>query len=86
MCIRDSRYDVPIIPGALTPTEILGAWEKGADVVKVFPAGSLGPGYIKDLKGPFPQIKLCPTGGVNLDNLSSFLNCLLYTSPSELAR
>nr|MBP9015990.1 2-dehydro-3-deoxyphosphogluconate aldolase [Candidatus Atribacteria bacterium] len=45
----------------------------GADVVKVFPAGSLGPGYIKELKGPFPQIKLCPTGGVNLDNLSTFL-------------
>jgi len=67
------RYDIPIIPGALTPTEILSAWEKGADVVKVFPAGSLGPGYIKELKGPFPQIKLCPTGGVNLDNLSAFL-------------
>jgi len=67
------RYDIPIIPGALTPTEILSAWEKGADVVKVFPAGSLGPGYIKELKGPFPQIKLCPTGGVNLDNLSTFL-------------
>ncbi|HXL01812.1 MAG TPA: bifunctional 4-hydroxy-2-oxoglutarate aldolase/2-dehydro-3-deoxy-phosphogluconate aldolase [Candidatus Atribacteria bacterium] len=67
------RYDIPIIPGALTPTEILSAWEKGADVVKVFPAGSLGPSYIKELKGPFPQIKLCPTGGVNLDNLSTFL-------------
>lgn len=67
------RYDIPIIPGALTPTEILAAWERGADMVKVFPAGSLGPAYIKDLKGPFPQIKLCPTGGVNLDNLSSFL-------------
>ncbi|MEN3186535.1 MAG: bifunctional 4-hydroxy-2-oxoglutarate aldolase/2-dehydro-3-deoxy-phosphogluconate aldolase [Atribacterota bacterium] len=67
------RYDIPIIPGALTPSEILGAWEKGAEVVKVFPASSLGPQYIKELKGPFPHIKLCPTGGITLDNLRSFL-------------
>ncbi|MCX7729857.1 MAG: bifunctional 4-hydroxy-2-oxoglutarate aldolase/2-dehydro-3-deoxy-phosphogluconate aldolase [Candidatus Caldatribacterium sp.] len=67
------RYDIPIIPGALTPTEILRAWESGAEVVKVFPASSLGPSYIRELKGPFPQIKLCPTGGVNLDNISEFL-------------
>lgn len=67
------RYDVPIIPGALTPTEILRAWECGAEVVKVFPASSLGPSYIRELKGPFPQIKLCPTGGVNLENIADFL-------------
>ncbi|MBC7217854.1 MAG: bifunctional 4-hydroxy-2-oxoglutarate aldolase/2-dehydro-3-deoxy-phosphogluconate aldolase [Candidatus Caldatribacterium sp.] len=67
------RYDVPIIPGALTPTEILKAWECGAEVVKVFPASSLGPSYIRELKGPFPQIKLCPTGGVNLENIADFL-------------
>lgn len=67
------RYDVPIIPGALTPTEILRAWEWGAEVVKVFPASSLGPSYIRELKGPFPQIKLCPTGGVNLENIADFL-------------
>jgi 2-dehydro-3-deoxyphosphogluconate aldolase/(4S)-4-hydroxy-2-oxoglutarate aldolase len=67
------RYDVPIIPGALTPSEILSAWERGAEVVKVFPASSLGPQYIRELKGPFPHIKLCPTGGINLDNLRSFL-------------
>jgi len=67
------RYDVPIIPGALTPTEILRAWESGAEVVKVFPASSLGPSYIRELKGPFPQIKLCPTGGVNLENVADFL-------------
>ncbi|MCX7667731.1 MAG: bifunctional 4-hydroxy-2-oxoglutarate aldolase/2-dehydro-3-deoxy-phosphogluconate aldolase [Atribacterota bacterium] len=67
------RYDVPIIPGALTPSEILSAWEKGAEVVKVFPASSLGPQYIKELRGPFPHVKLCPTGGINLDNLRSFL-------------
>ncbi|MGQ9622580.1 MAG: bifunctional 4-hydroxy-2-oxoglutarate aldolase/2-dehydro-3-deoxy-phosphogluconate aldolase [Candidatus Caldatribacteriaceae bacterium] len=67
------RYDVPIIPGALTPTEILRAWECGAEVVKVFPASSLGPSYIRELKGPFPQIKFCPTGGVNLENVAEFL-------------
>ncbi len=67
------RYDVPIIPGALTPTEILRAWECGAEVVKIFPASSLGPSYIRELKGPFPQIKLCPTGGVNLENVAEFL-------------
>ncbi|MEN3203394.1 MAG: bifunctional 4-hydroxy-2-oxoglutarate aldolase/2-dehydro-3-deoxy-phosphogluconate aldolase [Atribacterota bacterium] len=67
------RYDVPIIPGALTPTEILRAWENGAAIVKVFPASSLGPSYIRELKGPFPQIKLCPTGGVNLENIGEFL-------------
>ncbi len=67
------RYDIPIIPGALTPTEILSAWERGAEVVKVFPASSLGPQYIKELKGPFPQIRLCPTGGIHLDNVEAFL-------------
>lgn len=66
------RYDIPIIPGAFTPTEILHAWEKGAEIVKVFPASSAGPQYIKELKGPFPQIKLCPTGGVNLENIAAF--------------
>ncbi len=67
------RYDVPIIPGAFTPTEILTAWENGAEVVKVFPASGVGPGYIRELKGPFPQIKLCPTGGVNLENIQAFI-------------
>jgi len=67
------RYDIPVIPGALTPTEVLTAWDYGAECVKVFPASSVGPEYIKALKGPFPQIKLCPTGGINLDNLQAFL-------------
>ncbi|MGQ9474148.1 MAG: bifunctional 4-hydroxy-2-oxoglutarate aldolase/2-dehydro-3-deoxy-phosphogluconate aldolase [Candidatus Caldatribacteriaceae bacterium] len=66
------RYDIPIIPGAFTPTEILNAWERGAEIVKVFPASSVGPQYIKELKGPFPHIKLCPTGGVNLENIAAF--------------
>lgn len=67
------RYDVPVIPGALTPTEILSAWQKGAEVVKIFPVSSLGPDYIKNLRGPFPQIKFCPTGGINLNNISDYL-------------
>ena len=67
------RYGKIVIPGAFTPTEILTAWEAGADVVKVFPATKLGPEFIKDAKGPLPQVKLTPTGGVNLDNLGQFL-------------
>lgn len=60
------------IPGALTPTEILRAWTAGADLVKVFPSGSLGPGYIRELRGPLPHVKLMPTGGVDASNLSEW--------------
>jgi 2-dehydro-3-deoxyphosphogluconate aldolase / (4S)-4-hydroxy-2-oxoglutarate aldolase len=68
------RYSKAILPGALTPTEIVTAWEAGADMVKVFPAGNLGgPSYIKALKGPLPQIHMVPTGGVSLDNAAAFL-------------
>lgn len=67
------RYNKICIPGAFTPTEILSAWEAGADVVKIFPATKLGPGYIKDLKGPLPQIKVTPTGCVNLENTADFI-------------
>lgn len=67
------RYSKACIPGGFTPTEILAAWEAGADVVKIFPATKLGPGYIKDLKGPLPQIKVTPTGGVNLENTPDFI-------------
>jgi len=67
------RYGKIVIPGAFTPTEILTAWEAGADVVKVFPATKLGPEFFKDIRGPLPQVKLTPTGGVNLGNLGQFL-------------
>lgn len=68
------RYSKVIMPGALTPTEVLTAWEAGADVVKVFPCGNVGGAkYIKALKGPFPQIEMVPTGGVNLDTTVDFL-------------
>ena len=67
------RYSVPAIPGAFTPTEIVRAWQNGADVVKVFPATKLGPEFIRDLRGPLPQIKLTPTGGVSLDNAGAFI-------------
>lgn len=65
--------NVPALPGCYTPTEILDAWEAGADVVKVFPATSLGPGFLKDVRGPLPQIKLMPTGGVTLDNAGDWI-------------
>jgi 2-dehydro-3-deoxyphosphogluconate aldolase / (4S)-4-hydroxy-2-oxoglutarate aldolase len=68
------RYSKAICPGALTPTEVLPAWEAGADVVKVFPANAVGgPKYIKALKGPLPQIEMIPTGGVNLETAGEFL-------------
>ena len=68
------RYSKAIFPGALTPTEILTAWEAGADGVKVFPCSALGGAkYIKAVKAPFPQIELVPTGGVNLDTIQDFL-------------
>jgi 2-dehydro-3-deoxyphosphogluconate aldolase/(4S)-4-hydroxy-2-oxoglutarate aldolase len=67
------RRGVPVIPGALTPTEIVAAWEAGADAVKVFPADFFGPAYIKSLKSPLPQIDLVPTGGVTSKNIGAFL-------------
>ena len=67
------RYSKLSFPGALTPTEILTAWEAGADMVKVFPAGRVGPTYIKDIHGPLPQIKLMPTGGVSIENCGEFI-------------
>ena len=67
------RYGKVVIPGAFTPTEILTAWEAGADIVKVFPAGVAGPQYLKDIKGPLPQVRLLPTGGVTLENTPDFI-------------
>ncbi len=66
------KQDIPIFPGAYTPSEIYRAWELGAFMVKVFPASSLGPAFVKDLKGPMPQINLLPTGGVGLANMAQF--------------
>ncbi len=67
------RYDKLVLPGALTPTEVLAAWESGADIVKVFPSEVTGPGYLKALAGPLPQVRLMPTGGVNLQTAAAFL-------------
>lgn len=68
------KLDKFVAPGALTPTEIVAAWKSGADVVKVFPATSVGPKYFKDLKGPLPQIRLMPTGGVSIENAKDFID------------
>jgi len=67
------RYDKLVMPGAFTPTEILTAWEAGADIVKVFPADMLGPAFFKALRAPLPQIRLMPTGGVDLGTAAAFL-------------
>jgi 2-dehydro-3-deoxyphosphogluconate aldolase / (4S)-4-hydroxy-2-oxoglutarate aldolase len=68
-----NRYDKMVMPGGMTPTEILTAWEAGADIVKVFPADVGGPGFLKAVHGPLPQIRLLPTGGVDLETLPAFV-------------
>jgi 2-dehydro-3-deoxyphosphogluconate aldolase/(4S)-4-hydroxy-2-oxoglutarate aldolase len=70
LCVR---YAVPSVIGAFTPTEILTAWQAGATYVKVFPASSVGPRYLKDVLGPLPQIPLIPTGGVTIENAGDFI-------------
>lgn len=68
------RYSKVVMPGALTPTEVLAAWDAGADIVKIFPCGNVGgPKYIKALRAPFPHIEMIPTGGVNLETAGEFL-------------
>jgi 2-dehydro-3-deoxyphosphogluconate aldolase/(4S)-4-hydroxy-2-oxoglutarate aldolase len=66
--------DVAVLPGAMTPTEVFTAWSSGGDIIKIFPASNVGgASYLKALKGPFPQIPLCPTGGVNLQTIGDFV-------------
>jgi 2-dehydro-3-deoxyphosphogluconate aldolase/(4S)-4-hydroxy-2-oxoglutarate aldolase len=67
------RYSVPIFSGALTPTEVVNAWEAGADAAKIFPAEFFGPAYIKSLKGPLPHVEMVPTGGVTAENVGEFI-------------
>ncbi len=67
------RYDKAVMPGAFTPTEVVAAWEAGASVVKIFPADVGGPAYLKALRGPLPQVRLMPTGGVDLTTAEAFL-------------
>jgi len=68
-----NRYSVSYIPGVFTPTEIVAAWESGAQIVKIFPAGSVGPRYIRELRGPLSQIEMMPVGGVTLENAADFI-------------
>ncbi len=67
------RYDKLVMPGAFSPTEILSAWEAGADIVKVFPADVVGPAFFTALRGPLPQVRVMPTGGVDLNTAAAFL-------------
>lgn len=64
---------VPLVPGGFTPTELFASWSAGASAVKVFPAGRLGAGYVKDLRGPFPDIEVVPSGGVDLESAAQWL-------------
>jgi 2-dehydro-3-deoxyphosphogluconate aldolase/(4S)-4-hydroxy-2-oxoglutarate aldolase len=68
------KHDVAVMPGALTPTEVITAWRAGADMVKIFPASAMGgPSYLKALRAPLPQVKLLPTGGINVSNLADYV-------------
>lgn len=69
-----NENDIPVLAGSFTPTEVFNAWKAGADVVKIFPASVGGAGYLKALKGPFPQIELMPTGGISLETAEGFLD------------
>lgn len=79
------RYSVPVFSGALTPTEIVTAWEAGTDVVKVFPAEFFGPAYIKSVKAPLPHIELVPTGGVTPENVAEFLKAGAFATAAGSA-
>ena len=80
------RYSIAVVPGALTPTEVLTAWQAGADTVKVFPCNAVGgASYLKALKGPFPQVELIPTGGVSLKTAADFIKaCSCSVSSYDL--
>ena len=68
-----NQRNVPVVPGAFTPSEVVSAWQLGADLVKVFPVSSVGPRYLRDLRGPLPHIPLVPTGGITADNAADFI-------------
>jgi 2-dehydro-3-deoxyphosphogluconate aldolase/(4S)-4-hydroxy-2-oxoglutarate aldolase len=68
-----NRYSIPVMPGAYTPGEIMAAWKGGADVVKIFPADIGGPGFLKAVKEPLPQIELLPTKGINFETVAAFI-------------
>jgi 2-dehydro-3-deoxyphosphogluconate aldolase/(4S)-4-hydroxy-2-oxoglutarate aldolase len=71
LCLKSG---ITVMPGCYTPTEIFAGWKAGADIIKVFPATSLSPKYFKDLRGPFPDIRLMPTGGVTIENVGEWIN------------
>ena len=80
------RYSKLVMPGALTPTEVVTAWQAGADIVKIFPSELTGPKYIKALRAPLPQIGMMPTGGVNLDTAEEFLKAGACAGDRRVAR
>jgi len=81
-----NRYSIPIVSGAYTPTEALTAHEAGADFIKIFPADGLGPGYVRALKAPLPQLEIIPTGGVDVDTCGDFIRagCAAVAAGSSL--
>jgi 2-dehydro-3-deoxyphosphogluconate aldolase/(4S)-4-hydroxy-2-oxoglutarate aldolase len=68
-----NRYSIPVVPGCYSPTEVLAGWEAGADFIKLFPASLGGPGLVKAILAPLPQVRIIPVGGVNLDTAADFV-------------
>ena len=68
-----SERRIPVLPGAMTPTEVLAGWAAGASAIKIFPASAVGPAFIRELRGPFPDIPLQPTGGITVENAADFV-------------
>lgn len=83
-----NRYQIPYMPGCMTPTEIITAMEAGVDVIKIFPGDAFGPSFIKAIKGPLPQANLMPTGGVSLDNVDQWIKngCIAVGAGSALTK
>ncbi|MEM7372281.1 MAG: bifunctional 4-hydroxy-2-oxoglutarate aldolase/2-dehydro-3-deoxy-phosphogluconate aldolase [Bacteroidota bacterium] len=72
--VHCKEVGIPVFPGAFSPTEIFSAWKLGGSMIKVFPSAQFGPGYLRAIHGPFPDIKLLPTGGISLDNIEDYLH------------
>lgn len=85
-CALCNRYQIPYMPGCMTPTEMIAAMEAGADVIKLFPGDACGPDYVKAIRGPLPQVRIMPTGGVSLDNVDRWIKngCIAVGVGSKL--
>ena len=83
-----NRYQVPYMPGAATPADVVQALEAGADIIKIFPGETLGPGFVKAVRAPLPQAPLMPSGGVSMDNVAEWIHagCVAVSAGGTLTK